>query len=244
MLGASHEAPLFLFGILKTMEELINKLIKQGYLKTPLIIEAFKKINREDFVPKDLRDEADINAPLPIGYGQTISQPLTVAFMLELLQPKPGDRILDIGSGSGWQTALLAYMVSGGKPVASRRQAGGPATISPKANLGGVFAIERIPELVEFGKKNIAKYNYIKKGIVEITQGDGSRGLPKQAPFDKIIVAASARKVPEELKKQLKIGGRLVIPIKDSIWLFIKESKNKFKEQEHYGFAFVPLIKD
>ncbi|MDP2934232.1 MAG: protein-L-isoaspartate O-methyltransferase, partial [bacterium] len=87
------------------MEELIKQLIKDGYLKTPLIIGAFEKIKREDFVPDDLKGEADINAPLPIGYGQTISQPLTVAFMLELLQPKPDDKILDIGSGSGWQTA-------------------------------------------------------------------------------------------------------------------------------------------
>lgn len=91
------------------MEELINDLIKQGYLKTPLIIEAFKNIKRKDFVSADLKDQADVNAPLPIGYSQTISQPLTVAFMLELLQPKPGEKILDIGAGSGWQTALLAY---------------------------------------------------------------------------------------------------------------------------------------
>lgn len=203
------------------MEELIDKLIQQRYLKTPLIIEAFRKIKREDFVPEDLKDEADINAPLPIGHGQTISQPLTVAFMLELLRPKPGDKILDIGSGSAWQTALLAYCVG---------------------DKGRVFAIERIPELVDFGKKNISKYNFMEKGIVEFFEGDGSRGLKEKAPFDKIIIAASAEKIPEELKKQLKIGGRLVLPIKDSIWLFVKKSDSKFEEHEHYGFAFVPLI--
>lgn len=221
----------FISGIIYIMEELIQKLIKQEYLKTPLIIEAFRKINREDFVPEKLKDEADINAPLPIGHGQTISQPLTVAFMLELLQPESGDKILDIGSGSGWQTALLAYCVG-----------------SPPAGGGKVFAIERIPELVEFGKKNISEYNFVEKGIVEFVEGDGSKGLSREAPFDKIVVAAAADKVPEELKKQLKIGGRLVIPIKDSIWLFIKDppagGRNKFKEQEHYGFAFVPLIED
>ncbi|MFZ5559461.1 MAG: protein-L-isoaspartate O-methyltransferase, partial [Patescibacteria group bacterium] len=180
------------------MEELINQLIKEGYLKTSLIIEAFRKIKREDFVLEELKEEADINAPLPIGYGQTISQPLTVAFMLELLQPQPGDKILDIGSGSGWQTAMLAYCV--------------------KPN-GKVFAIERIPELVEFGKKNISKYNFlapyrtegsgsgIEKRIVEFILGDGSRGYKKEAPFDKIIAAASAEKIPEEWKEQLKIGG-------------------------------------
>ncbi len=205
------------------MEKLINQLIQQGYLKTPLIIEAFKKIKRENFVLEDLKNEADVNAPLPIGWGQTISQPLTVAFMLELLQPKPGDKILDIGSGSGWQTALLSYIVG---------------------NKGKVFAIERIPELMEWGKKNVAKYNFTEKGIVEFIRGDGIKGLLKEAPFDKIIVAASAQEVPEALKKQLKIGGKLVISVQSSIWLLIKESDKKFKEQEFPGFAFVPLIED
>lgn len=203
------------------MEELINQLIKDGYLKTPLIIEAFRNIKREDFITDDLKDEADINAPLPIGYGQTISQPLTVAFMLELLQPQPGEKILDIGAGSGWQTVLLAYCVG---------------------EKGKIFAIELVPELAEFAKKNISKYNFMEKRIVEIICGDGSRGLEKQAPFDKIIVAASATEEPIALKKQLKVNGRLVIPIKESIWLFVKKDNDKFEKKEFPGFAFVPLI--
>jgi len=216
------------------IEELINKLIKEGYLRTPLIIEAFKKIRREDFVPEGFRNEADINAPLPIGYGQTISQPLTVAFMLELLQPEPGEKILDIGAGSGWQAAMLAYCVG---------------------DKGKIFAIERIPELVEFGKKNVAKYNYIEKGIVEFICGDGS----KKATFDpirdeisngvnKIIAAASTKEIPQIWKEQLKIGGRLVTPVQSSIWLLIKNpptgGREKFNEKEFPGFAFVPLIED
>ena len=236
------------------MEQLIDKLIQQGYLKTPLIIEAFRKINREDFVPETLKDEADINAPLPIGHGQTISQPLTVAFMLELLQPQPGDKILDIGSGSAWQTTLLAYIVSQKgnfkSQETSSKQIPNSNLQSPKQT-GQVFAIERIPELVEFGKKNIAKYNFFtssaagaEKGIVEFFEGDGSKGLPEKSPFDKIVVAAAAEQIPKELKEQLKIGGRLVIPIKDSIWLLIKKSDNIFEEQEYPGFAFVPLIQD
>mgnify|MGYP001575730005 FL=1 len=90
---------------------LIDSLIKEGWLKTPKIIDAFQKIKREDFLPDNLKDSAEVDAAMPIGFGQTISQPLTVAFMLELLQPKEGDKILDVGSGSGWTTALLASIV-------------------------------------------------------------------------------------------------------------------------------------
>ena len=114
-------------------------------MKTPSIIEAFEKVDRKDFVPEELKDKAYLNTPLPIGYGQTISQPLTVAFMLELLQPQAGDKVLEIGSGSGWQTALLAHMVSGGN------------------GRGKVIAVELIPELMAFGRKNVAKYGFIKK---------------------------------------------------------------------------------
>lgn len=205
------------------MKELIEKLIKQGYLQTPLIIEAFKTIKREDFVPESLKSEADINAPLPIGCGQTISQPLTVAFMLELLQPRPGERILDIGAGSGWQTALLAHCVG---------------------QKGKVFAVERIPELATFGRENVAKYNFLKKGIVKFIEADASKGLEEQAPFDKIVAAASAEKIPKKWKEQLRIRGRIVTPIKDSIWLLIKKSNKKFDQREFPGFAFVPLISD
>lgn len=205
------------------MERLINQLIQQRYLKTPLIIEAFRKIKREDFVPESLKGEADVNAPLSIGWGQTISQPLTVAFMLELLQPEPEDEILDIGSGSGWQTAMLAYIVG---------------------EKGKVFAVERIPELMKFGKENMEKYNFAEKGIISFIYGDGSRGLKMEAPFDKIIAAAAAEEIPEAWKEQLKIDGRLVTPVKSSIWLLIKKSDKEFKEQEFPGFAFVPLISD
>jgi protein-L-isoaspartate(D-aspartate) O-methyltransferase len=213
-----------------SVEDLINTLIRERYLQTPLIIEAFRRINREDFVLPKLKEEADINTPLPIGYGQTISQPLTVAFMLELLQPKPGEKILDIGSGSGWQTALLAFCVG---------------------ERGKVFGIERIPELVKFGRDNVNKYNFIKKGIVKFICGDAS----KKATFDpirdeisngvdKIIAAASAEKIPRIWKEQLKTGGRIVSPVKDSIWLLIKKSEKQFEEREFPGFAFVPLIED
>ena len=200
------------------MNFIIDELISQGYLKTPRIVRAFRKIDRADFVRPEFLNSAYANAPLPIGEGQTISQPLTVAFMLELLQPKPGDKILDVGSGSGWTTALLAEIVG---------------------RKGRVLGIEIVPELRRFGKENIKKY-FI---AVEILGVNGSKGYKKQAPYDKILVSAAAGKTPAELKNQLKISGRLVIPVKNSIWLIERLGKNQFREKEHFVFAFVPLVK-
>jgi len=201
--------------------DLINSLIKEGWLKTPRIIEAFKKINRADFMPKESSDFAQVNSAFPIGFGQTISQPLVVAFMFEKLQPLPGEKILDVGSGSGWTTALLAEIVG---------------------EEGKVIGIEIIPELMEFGKKNVEKYNFIEKGIVEFVCADGSKGYKKEAPFDKILASASAKKLPSAWKEQLKVEGRIVTPIDTSIWLIIKKSETKFEETEFPGFVFVPLI--
>lgn len=203
------------------MEILIQQLIDQGYLKTPAIINAFKKIRREDFLPEQLKSEAGINAPIPVGYGQTNSQPLTVAFMLELLQPQPGHKVLDIGSGSGWTSALLAEIVGAS---------------------GQVFAVERIPELVEFGKKNAAKYNF--KNL-QFIFGDGTKGLPAEAPFDRILVSAAAVEVPDALKNQLAVGGKMVIPTSaQDIRLIEKVNKDDYRETVFPGFVFVPLVTD
>lgn len=202
------------------MDELVDSLIKIGYLKTPTIIEAFKKVDRKNFVPPELENEAYGDYPLPIGYGQTISQPLTVAFMLELLQAQSGEHILEVGAGSGWQTALLAELVG---------------------QKGKVVAIERIPELAETAKNNLAPYNYSQ---VELVLGDGSKGYSKASPFDKIIAAASSQSVPEVWKEQIKAGGLLVFPMRWSIWKVTKMSDKEFKKEEHPGFVFVPLIEE
>jgi len=213
----------------------VSDFIKQGVLKTPRIIEAFEKIDRADFVPLELKKDAYINEPLSIGERQTISQPYTVAFMIELLQPKSGDKIFEIGFGSGWQTAILAYIVS---------QDGNQKSKIKNQNLGKIYAVERIKKIYDFGTENISTYNFIKKGIVKTILGDATMGLKKYAPFDKIIAAAAGDKVPKAWLKELKIGGRLVMPIKESIWLYVKKSEKEFDKQEFPGFVFVPLVSE
>lgn len=207
---------------------LIDNLIFENYLKTPAITRAFKKIKRQDFLRPEDKNKAEINAPISIGYGQTISQPLTVALMLEFLQPQAGDKILDVGSGSGWTVALLAEIVG---------------------HNGKVYGIERISQLAQFAIDNISKYNFIEKGIVQIFCSDGYLGLPAYTPFDKIMVAAAAEEVPDQLLKQLKIGGNLVIPVgrqyqSQTIMVFNKTDQDKYQKKEYPGFVFVPLVKN
>lgn len=169
-------------------------------------------------MPEDLRDSAEIDAPLPIGYGQTISQPTTVRRMMHWLDAQPGDKVLDVGSGSGWTSALLSEIV-------------GPS--------GSVYAIERIPELLKFGQNNCKKL-----GIhnVNFFLAGKDYGLPKHAPFDRILVSASAKTLPEELLEQLAINGKLVIPIKNDILEITKTSDSDYTVQNHPGYVFVPLI--
>jgi protein-L-isoaspartate(D-aspartate) O-methyltransferase len=207
---------------------LINELINSGRLKTSELIKAFKTVERRDFLRPEDSGREEINAPLDIGYGQTISQPETVVFMLEKLQPESGEKILDVGCGSGWTTALLAEAVG---------------------DKGKVYAIERIPDLKKFAEANINKYDYIKNGTVYIICSDGFYGLPEFSPFDKILVSAASEEIPSELIKELKIGGRLVMPVgkksvSQSITAMDKISEAEFKKREYPGFIFVPLIKN
>ena len=201
-----------------THKELIKHLIDSGVLKSSEIIKAFQNIDRADFVlEKDLK-EAYKDNPLSIGYGQTISQPYTVAFMLELLNPKEGEKILDIGSGSGWTTALLSE-ITGEK--------------------GKIIGMEIIPELVEFGKLNLGKYNFTHAKILKAYK---NLGFLKEAPYDKILVSATTDESSiEKLTKQLKISGVLVIPVYSSIWKVIKNSEKDWEIEKHTGFSFVPL---
>lgn len=206
-------------------KELIDKLVREDILRTEEIINAFYKIKRRDFLKQEFKDQAALDTALPIDCGQTISQPYTVAFMLELLQPRQGDIILDVGSGSGWTTALLAEIVG---------------------KRGKVYGIERIKELKKFGEENILKYNFIDKKIVEIFLGDGAKGLPNKKPFDKILVSAASPEIPPPLLEQLKINGRMIIPVESGqgqdIILIKKTAKDKFEKEKYPGFVFVPLV--
>lgn len=230
------------------MDSLVKHLISFGVLKTPNLINAFHKIDRADFVPEEVRKLAYEDTALSIYFGQTISQPYTVAFMLELLRPKPGENILDIGFGSGWQTAILAHCVSQDnlKAPAHGRLVLGEKNQNYK-NGGQIYALELIPELCEFGRKNLKKYSFIKSGVVKIFCKNAARGLPEAAKeiggFDKIIAAAAlSSDIPEVWKKQLKAHGIIVAPIKNSIWRFVKKSENEFVGEEFPGFVFVPFV--
>ncbi|MFH1402434.1 MAG: protein-L-isoaspartate O-methyltransferase [Patescibacteria group bacterium] len=203
------------------MDLLIKELIAEGVLKSAEIMVAFRAVDRADFVRAENRPLTYENIPLPIGAGQTISQPYTVAFMLELLQARAGDRVLDIGAGSGWQTALLAEIVG---------------------ITGKVFAVELLPELFEFGKNNVSKYDFIKNGIVKFYCQNAQNGLPAEAPFDKIISAAASDIVSPAWKTQLKTGGRMVLPIGNSVRLIVKKDADNFEEFIYSGFAFVPFV--
>lgn len=183
-----------------------------------IVDQAFKAINRADFVPGHLKNEADLDIPLPIGYGQTISQPTTVRLMMEWLEPRPGDKVLDIGSGSGWTSALLASMVG---------------------LKGEIFAVERIPELTILGRENCRKAGIKRVRFFNATKG---YGLTKHSPYDRILVSAAAEKFPKDLLKQLKVGGKLVIPVQNDILEITKTSNTSYETIPHYGFMFVPLI--
>jgi protein-L-isoaspartate(D-aspartate) O-methyltransferase len=211
--------------------ELVEELVDLGYLKTPDLIEAFRVIDRGDFVSSEMKEYAYYNDPLPIGHEQTISQPLTVAFMLELLDLRAGDKVLEIGAGSGWQTTLISKIIE---------HEGGIS--QDKDGRYGIIALERIDSLAQKAIDNISKYGFVEKGVAKIINFDGTKGYETEAPFDKIIAAASAKEIPESWKQQLIIGGRIVAPVGNSIVVLDKTGKSEFKKREFHGFAFVPLI--
>ena len=203
--------------------KLVRRLEREGIIKSERVKRAFLKVPRYKFVLDGYKHLAHFDEPLPIPAGQTISAPHMVAIMLEVADLKEGMNVLEVGTGSGWNAALIYELV--------RRD---------------VYTIERIPELVEFARRNLNKAGY--KGKVHVILGDGSRGFPPRAPYDRIIVTAGAPKVPEPLIEQLKVGGKLIIPVGSyHLWQELYEvikldEMGKTKIISHGGVAFVPLI--
>lgn len=197
-------------------EQLLASLAE--YVSEP-VVSAMSRVKRELFLPEELQSRAYDDTPLPIGLHQTISAPHMVAMMCQILDLQPGMVVLEVGGGSGYHAAVMAEMV-------------GPS--------GMVYSVERMPQLVAMARRNLEK-----AGIENVTmiEGDGSLGLPEHAPYDRISVAATAPKVPESLKLQLKVGGKMVLPVgRDYQELYLVTRKNGFSVEEKMGVIFVPLI--
>jgi protein-L-isoaspartate(D-aspartate) O-methyltransferase len=179
--------------------------------------QAFAATPRGRFLPRSSRLRASYDGPIAIGRGQTNSQPRTVAAMLRLLEVREGDRVLDVGSGSGWSTALLAHLT-------------GPD--------GEVLGVELEPTLVEFGRRNLSR---VHRPWARIEPADPDRlGRPDAAPYDRILVSAEARALPQELVDQLSDGGRMVVPVFGTM-LLVRRTATATEVSEHGGYRFVPL---
>ena len=202
------------------MSQLTNNLILKGYLKTDLVIDAFSEIQRIEFIPEEYHRSSDADVPFPIGYGRSIPQPQIVSTILELLDIHRGDHILEVGSGSGWITALLAYMVG---------------------EDGYVVATDSSQELLDLARENVDKYQFIKRERVKLFHKEHKEGYKEAMPYDKILVNVVMEEVPQELKDQLRVGGTMIVPLYNDIWTLKKESEDEFSKEIYSGFSFIPL---
>ena len=198
---------------------MVERHLKVRGIGDPLLLAAMGTVPRETFVPEHLQEFAYEDSALPIEAGQTISQPYIVARMLELAEIKPGDKVLEVGAGSGYAAAVMSRMAN------------------------EVFAIERHEELAKLARARLKRLGYAN---AEIVIADGTKGLPEEAPFQAIIVSAGGPQVPEALKQQLAIGGRLIIPIGpfgfQTLMRVRRTGKDSFEEEDYGAVAFVPLI--
>ncbi len=193
-------------------EELIRSLESRKFPKN--IVDSFKEVNRESFISKEQRSLAYHDKPLPIGEGQTISQPYTIAFMLTILELKDNQKILEVGSGSGYVLALMNEISKNSE----------------------IFGMEIKEQLAEKSRKVLKD-----KENIKIINRSGDKGLKEESPFDRIIVSASSEDIPQKLVNQLKVGGIMVVPVKNSI-LKIKRTRLENKIEEFPSFVFVPLV--
>jgi len=201
-------------------QQMVERQLKLRGIKDERVLAAMAKVPREEFIPMDARADAYEDGPLPIGYDQTISQPYIVAFMTEQLRPKPSDRVLEIGSGSGYQAAILAELVA------------------------DVYTIDIVEPLAKTAEATLQRLGYKN---VHIKVGDGYNGWPEEMPFDAIIVTCAPEKVPQPLVDQLKNGGRMVIPVGERFaqQLYLLEKKNgQMKESVILPVRFVPMLRE
>lgn len=200
----------------KSKEELIKQWLREGTVKNPKLIQAFRELEREEFIDGKLKEEAYGDYPLPIGEGQTISQPSTIMIMIEALELKETDEVFEVGTGSGYNAALVAKLAK------------------------KVYTSEIIPELAEFARKNLEKAG-IKN--FEVVEGDGGGGMPGKK-FDKIIITASCPEIPKPLIEQLKENGIIIAPVGPEYgqrMIKAKKIKGKLVEKDLGSFMFVPL---
>jgi protein-L-isoaspartate(D-aspartate) O-methyltransferase len=197
-------------------ERMVREQIQARGVRDPRVLEAMRRVPRHELVPEDQRELAYEDRPLPIGRGQTISQPFVVAAMTEALALRGSERVLEIGTGSGYQAAVLALLCQ------------------------QVYSIELEPELAKRARADLAR---IGAANVEVRQGDGFRGWPEHAPFDAIIVTAAPDQVPPPLIEQLAVGGRLVIPVGDAQQhlLLLRKTPQGIEREELFGVRFVPM---
>ncbi len=216
------------YRFIEERKRLVEMLKREGIIRSKKVERALLNVPRELFVPENYRDLAYADTPLPIGKGQTISAPHMVALMTELLNLDEGMKVLEIGTGSGYQAAVIAEIVA---PKNSKKP-------------GKVITIERIPELAEFARRNLERAGYIDR--VKVVVGDGTLGYPKEAPYDRIIVTAAAPDIPKPLLEQLKPGGRMVIPVGNKylqyLYIVDKTPSGKITINKDIPCVFVPLI--
>lgn len=207
-------------------ERAVERLVRARYLRSPAVIRAMKTVPREAFLPEGLRAQAYIDTPLPIGWGQTISAMHMVAMMAEALRLEQGQRILEVGCGSGYHAAVVAEIVA-----------------HRETRRGHVYSLEIVPELHRVAAANLRRTRY--DAWVTAIHGDGSLGYGAHAPFDRVLVTASAPSIPGPLIEQLRDGGFLVIPVGNLHFfqelLRIRKEGERIHEERLGGVAFVPL---